>query len=119
MSFGSSGTHKNMTGHYFHQKKKKRDRITGVVATVNVAVTLAGQYYTQGPFIAETIWICNGDTVTATAQILDGTTALTCLFNIAAGTLVSLTPVWMPFFTAANFLSNSTSVRCTMGGWIP
>ena len=113
------GTFKDSEGHYYHEKKKKRDRPTGHVATPGTPVTLQGQYYTTGPFIAETIWVCNGDTAVVTAQIFDGATPLTCPFSIAAGVLVNISPVWMPFFTAVNFDASSTTVTCTMGGWIP
>jgi len=106
-------------GHYYHEKKKKRDRVTGL-ATPPVVVALTGQYYTTGPFIAETIWVCNGDSVTAMGQIYDGTTPLTCPFNIAPGTLVTIMPLgWMPFFTQVGWLSDSMFARLTVGGWIP
>lgn len=132
MSFGSSGTHKDTTGHFYYEKKKKRDRPTGSVAVAETAITLQGQYYTTGPFIAETIWICNGETQCVWAQILDGTTPLTCRILLAPGTACQVTianpvapnflhleGVWMPFFTAVNFNASSVNVICTIGGWIP
>ena len=127
-----SGTFKDMEGHYFHQKKKKRDRVTGSVEVAGTAVTLAGQFYVQGPFIAETIWICNGETMCGWAQILDGAVPLTCRILLAPGTacqvtvtstkapnFLNLSPIWMPFFTVVNFNAGSVNVLCTMGGWIP
>jgi len=125
-------TFKDMEGHYYFEKKKKRDRLTGHVAVPDTPVTLAGQYYVIGPFIAETIWICNGETMCVWAQILDGTTPLTCHILLAPGTecqvtvsdtkapnFLELTPIWMPFFTAVNFNASSVNVLCTVGGWIP
>jgi len=132
MSFGSSGTHKDTTGHYYYEKKKKRDRVTGSVAVAETAVILQGQYYTTGPFIGETVWICNGETTCSWAQILDGVTPLTCRILLAPGTtcqvtisdtkapnFLSLSPVWMPFFTSVSFNASSVNVVCTIGGWIP
>lgn len=132
MSFAHSGTHKDTAGHFYYEKKKKRDRVTGSVTTGGTAVTLTGQFYTTGPFIGETVWICNGETVCAWAQILDGTTPLTCRILLAPGTLCQVTVdstkapnflhmenVWMPFFTSVNFNSDSVNVVCTIGGWIP
>lgn len=113
------GQFKDSQGHYAAQKKGKRDRVTGSVTIPNTPVTLQGIYYTTGPFVAETILVCNGTTYTAVAQILDGVVPLTCLFSIAAGVLVSITPVYLPFNTAVNFNSDDTHVICTMGGWIP
>lgn len=124
---------KDMMGEYFHEKKKKRDRLTGHVTTPGTAVTLVGEYYTQGPFIAEAIWVCNGDTTCHTFQILDGTTALTCNVVIAPSCDCCLDEdstkvpnfydfnglTWMPFFTAVNINSDSALVTVTMGGWIP
>ena len=125
-------TFKDMAGHYYFEKKKKRDRLTGSVTVAGVAVTLQGQYYVTGPFIAETVWICNGETQCVWAQILDDTTPLTCHILLAPGTacqvtianpvapnLLNLTPIWMPFFTAVNFNASSVNVLCTVGGWIP
>lgn len=132
MSFGSSGTFKNMTGHFFHQKKKKRDRLTGSVLQPGSPVTLQGQHYRQGPFIAETVWICNGETECAYAKLFDGATPITCRILLAPGTACQVTvsdpvapnflhldKVWMPFFTAVNFDASSVNVLCTIGGWIP
>lgn len=130
--FSGSGTFKNMEGHYWWQKKAKRDRLTGTVAVASTAVTLTGQYYTTGPFVAEDIWICNGETACVWAQLLDGTTPLTCRILLAPGTACQVTVsdpvapnflhmegVWMPFFTSVNFNASSINVRCTVGGWIP
>ena len=121
-----------MAGNFFHEKKKKRDRLTGHVAQPGSPVTLLGQYYTQGPFIAETIWICNGETVCAYAQLFDGLIPLTCRILLAPGTTCQVTVsnpvapnflhldlIWMPFFTAVNFDASSANVVCTVGGWIP
>jgi len=112
------GQFKNSEGHYYAQKKKKRDRITRLVAIPGTPVILQGQYYTTGPFIAETIEISNPGAIT-TFQIFDGAVPLTAVVNIAANALVSLSPVWMPFFTSVNFDAGRNDVRCTMGGWIP
>lgn len=127
-----SGTFKDMEGHYFHQKKMKRDRLSGAVAVAGTAVTLQGIHYTTGPFIAETIWICNGETVCSWAQLLDGAALLTCRILLAPGTacqvtvnstkapnFLNLSPIWMPFFTAVNFNAGSINVICAVGGWIP
>lgn len=130
MAWGNSGTFKDMQGHYYYEKKKKRDRVTGSVTTPGTAVTLTGQFYTTGPFIAETLWACNGDTTCETFQILDGTTALTCDIYLAPSTcltisstkaanFLSLDLIWMPFFTAVNIDASSTEVIVTLGGWIP
>lgn len=130
MSFGHSGTFKNTEGHFYYQKKEKRDRLTGSVETPGTPVTLTGQYYTTGPFIAETIWACNGSTVCQTFQILDGTTALTCDIQLApsacltitstkAANFLNLSPIWMPFFTSVRIDASSTLVIVTVGGWIP
>lgn len=118
MSFGSSATHKNMEGDYFYQKKKKRDRLYHTSSMAGQD-TLVGEYYTGGPFIAETIWICNGDTETRLGQILDDAHALTCRFAIAPGTLVNLGMIWMPFFQDVNFWSDGPNVTIAVGGWIP
>lgn len=127
-----TGTFKDTEGHYYYEKKKKRDRITGSVTTPGTPVTLTGQYYTTGPFIAETVWACNGATECESFQILDGTTALTCDIYLAPGAFcclecdtpkatnfLNLSPVWMPFFTAVNIDASSADVIVTMGGWIP
>ena len=120
-----------MTGDYYYQKKKKRDRVTGSVTVAGTAVILQGEYYTTGPFIAETVWICNGETMCSWAQILDGATPLTCRILLAPGTacamtldsntsnFINLSPVWMPFFTSVSFNAGSVNVLCTIGGWIP
>lgn len=123
---------KDMMGHYFYEKKKKRDRLTGSVTIAGIAVTLQGNFYTTGPFIAETIWICNGDTACGWAQILDGATPLTCRILLAPGTacqvtvnstkapnFLNLSPVWMSFFTSVNFNAGDVDVVCAVGGWIP
>ena len=130
---------KDSTGNYFHEKKKKRDRLTGRVVQPGSPVTLVGQYYNNqvptpvaGPFIAETIWICNGETVCAYAQLYDGLIPLTCRILLAPGTTCQVTVanpvapnflhldnIWMPFFTAVNFDASSVNVVCTVGGWIP
>lgn len=127
-----------MTGNYFHEKKKKRDRVTGHVTVPGTPVTLQGQYYTQGPFIAEAIWACNGDTSCHTFQILDGDVPLTCDILIAPMCDCCLEAsddyramkvvqnfyefkglTWMPFFTAVNINASSALIIVTMGGWIP
>lgn len=123
---------KDTTGHYYYEKKKKRDRVTGSVTVPGTPVTLQGQFYTTGPFIAETVWICNGETECSYAQILDGLVPLTCRILLAPGTacqvtidstkapnFLNLSPVWMPFFTAVNFDAGSVNVVATLGGWIP
>lgn len=132
MSFGSSGTFKDTQGHFYYEKKKKRDRLAGSIVTPGTPITLQGQYYTTGPFIAETIWICNGDTECGYVQILDGTIPLTCRIILAPGVecsvsvsdtkapnFLNLSPIWMPFFTAVNIDASSPEVVVTMGGWIP
>lgn len=132
MAFGGSGTFKDTEGHFYYEKKKKRDRLAGHVETAGTAVTLTGQYYTTGPFIAETIWICNGETVCSWVQILDGTTPLTCRILLAPGTacqvtvnstkapnFLNLSPIWMPFFTSVNINAGSLNVIVTVAGWIP
>ena len=48
----SQGTFKDTEGHYYYEKKKKRDRPTGSVSVAETAVTLTGNWYTTGPFIA-------------------------------------------------------------------
>jgi hypothetical protein len=126
-----------MMGEYFHEKKKKRDRITATLVA-NISTPLLGLYYTEGPFIAEAIWACNGDTTCHTFQILDGTVPLTCDIVIAPSCTCCLADsddyramkvvqnfydfnglTWMPFFTAVNILATSALVVVTMGGWIP
>ena len=136
MSFGNSGTFKDTTGHYYYEKKKKRDRLAGSVTTAGTAVTLTGNYYTTGPFIAETIWACNGETECEYFQILDGTTALTCRVYLAPSACLAMVPnvnvnipspsnfwnsglIWMPFFTSVNINASSTEIVVAIGGWIP
>jgi len=125
-------TFKNMEGEYYFERKKKRDRLTGHVATPLTPVALLGQYYGQGPFVAETIWLCNGETQCAWAQLLDGAVPLTCRILLAPGTVCQATVdtgsgpnflhmegVWMPFFTAVMLDASSINVLCAVGGWIP
>ena len=128
----SSGTHKDAAGHYFYEKKKKRDTLSGNVTASGTPVILQGNHYTTGPFIAETLWACNGDTACGWFQILDGAIPRTCRVLLAPGTLcqvtvnstkapnfLNLSPIWIPFFTSVRLDASSANVIVTLGGWIP
>jgi len=118
MSFGNSGTFKNMGGHFWHQKKKKADTVTGVCAVPGTISVLTGTYYTEGPFIAETIIISNPTGAGVVYEIYDGATLL-MQATIAANSLLMISPVWIKFFTNIGFDAANATVILTVGGFIP